>query len=57
MIGKEVKHTRSFIFASMSDAMTSMRDVIPITPFSGSYAVCALFIVGCYSAGSGSFRM
>jgi hypothetical protein len=37
--------------------MTGTRDVIPITPFSGSYAVHTLFIIGCYSAGSGSFRM
>jgi hypothetical protein len=57
MIGKEAKRTRSLIFASTGNATTSTRDVVPIAPFSGGYAVCALFIVGCYSAGSGSLRM
>jgi hypothetical protein len=57
MMGKEGKCTRSFIFALTGDATTSTRDVVPITPFSGSYAVRALFVIGCYSAGSGSFRM
>jgi hypothetical protein len=57
MIRKEVEHTRSFILASMGNAMTRTRDVVPITPFSGGYAVRALFVIGCYSAGSGSLRM
>jgi hypothetical protein len=57
MIGKEGKRTRSLIFASMGDATTSMRDIVPITTFSSGYAVRALFVIGCYSAGSGSLRM
>jgi hypothetical protein len=57
MIGKEMKHTRSFIFASTGDAMTSMRDVVPVTFFSGGYAVRTLLVITCYSAGNGSFRM
>jgi hypothetical protein len=56
MIGKEMKRTRSFIFASTGDATTSTRDVVTVTSFSGGYAVCTLLIISCYGAESGSFR-